>query len=161
MTGGAGRNTYYVDNVGDRIIDAPHGDGTGFSGDPPMSDILYTSVDYTVAAGQEIEHMYVRGTNGLHLTGNEFAMNLYGNVGNDTLTTGAGNDQLDGDAGADVMTGGSGNDTYYVDNGGDQVIEAAGGGTDNVYASVNYALGAGQEVEVLRVYGSAATGFLL
>src|SRR6185369_17234000 len=53
-------------------------------------------------------------------------------------------------------TGGRGNDVYYVDNAADQVIEAAGGGSDNVYASVGYTLAAGQEVEALRVYGSAA-----
>ena len=53
------------------------------------------------------------------------------------------------------MAGGSGNDIYYVDNAGDQVIEAAGGGSDNVYASVDYTLAAGQEIEFLRVYGSA------
>ena len=52
------------------------------------------------------------------------------------------------------MTGGSGNDFYYVDNAGDQVIEAVGGGSDNVYASVDYTLAAGQEIEFLRVYGS-------
>ena len=48
------------------------------------------------------------------------------------------------------MSGGAGNDTYYVDNGADQVFEAVGGGTDTVWASVNYTLQAGQEVEFLR-----------
>ena len=36
-----------------------------------------------------------------------------------------------------------------------EVIEAAGGGSDTVYASVSYTLAAGQEVEFLRVTGSA------
>ena len=53
------------------------------------------------------------------------------------------------------MIGLAGNDSYYVDNAGDQVIEAAGGGSDNVYASVSYTLAAGQEVETLRVHGPA------
>ena len=48
------------------------------------------------------------------------------------------------------MTGGIGNDAYYVDNAGDQVIEAVGSGSDNVFASVDYTLAAGQEVEFLR-----------
>ncbi|TIM81185.1 calcium-binding protein, partial [Mesorhizobium sp.] len=84
---------------------------------------------------------------------------LVGGAGDDALTGGAGNDRLDGGAGDDALTGGAGNDLYYVDSGLDRVIEA-GGGTDSVYARVDYALAAGQEVESLRA-NAGATGLTL
>ncbi len=72
---------------------------------------------------------------------------LYGLGGNDELYGGAGNDTLRGDAGADLMFGGSGNDTYYVDDAGDVVSEQTtpgldDGGTDRVYTTITYTLGA-------------------
>ncbi|WOH48857.1 calcium-binding protein [Bradyrhizobium sp. sBnM-33] len=88
------------------------------------------------------------------LIGNDGVDQLYGLVGNDTLDGGAGNDLLDGGAGIDTMTGGGGDDTYTVDNAGDQVIEALNGGTDTVNTSVNYALAAGQQIEVFTASGT-------
>ena len=81
---------------------------------------------------------------------------------NDTVFGNGGNDTIDGGAGADYMAGGIGNDTYYVDTWSDnawapdddQVIEAAGAGTDTVFASVSYRLA--DNVETLRLQGSAA-----
>lgn len=80
----------------------------------------------------------------------------------DTIFAKGGNDTIDGGAGADYMAGAFGNDTYYVDtwsdNGwaadDDQVVEAAGAGTDTVYASVSYRLT--DNVEILRLQGSGA-----
>jgi len=145
MAGGGGNDTYYVDNAGDQVIEAPGG-GT---------DTVYASVNWTLGAGQEVEFLKVSGNAGLTLTGNELDNSLTGGPGTDHLNGGAGNDILDGGTGADVMAGGSGNDTYYVGNSSDQVIEAPGGGTDAVYTSVSWTLGAGQEIESATVSGTA------
>ncbi|MFX9552068.1 hypothetical protein ABTO49_20995, partial [Acinetobacter baumannii] len=75
---------------------------------------------------------------------------LSGSAGNDVLYGGAGKDALKGAAGADVMIGGQGDDTYYVDNPGDVVTEAARQGSDTVWATVNYILSPGSEIEFLR-----------
>ncbi|SEM23022.1 Hemolysin-type calcium-binding repeat-containing protein [Syntrophus gentianae] len=81
---------------------------------------------------------------------------IYGMGGNDKLYGGTGNDILDGGAGNDYMEGGAGNDTYYINSTGDSVYEAAGAGTDRVYASVSDTLDA--NVENLYLSGTAANG---
>ena len=57
---------------------------------------------------------------------------------------------LDGSAGADWISGGQGNDAYFVDNPGDLVTEQPSEGTDTVYASAHYRLGANVEYLVLQ-----------
>jgi Ca2+-binding RTX toxin-like protein len=140
-------NTVYNDGSSPFYGFANNGSGTGAFG---AETVLVGSP--TIAA------MPTRVTWGGPLAGtggNESAKYLIGGWGVDTLNGGAGNDKLDGRAGADTMTGGTGNDIYYVDNALDQVIEAAGQGTDIVFASVNWTLGAALEVETLRVNSEA------
>lgn len=131
LIGGAGNDTYIVDNVGDKVIEAP-GNGTDTA-----------RVSTSQALTSNVENLVLTGSSNINGTGNALANRLTGNTGNNVL---------DGRIGADTMEGGVGNDTYIVDNGGDRVIEATGGGTDTVYASVSYTLA--DHVEYLVLTGT-------
>ncbi|WP_196221768.1 right-handed parallel beta-helix repeat-containing protein [Sphingobium sp. CAP-1] len=74
---------------------------------------------------------------------------LRGGAGNDTLTGGLHNNKL---------IGGLGDDTYYVKGVGDHVVEAAGGGNDTVYTSIDYVLEANVEGLRLSLGGLTGTG---
>ena len=80
---------------------------------------------------------------------------IQGMGGNDNITGGNGNDHIDGGLGNDVMNGGMGNDVYVVDSRGDSVIEAAGGGIDDVHSWVTYYLSNSYEIEQLSLLGTA------
>ena len=136
LTGRGDNDTYIVDNAGDQVFEAAGGG----------SDRVVAYISYTLAAGQEIEKLGSRSPIGdIDLTGNEFANILSGNEGRNVL---------DGGAGADDLFGYDGDDTYIVDNAGDRVSEAAGGGTDRVFASTSYALLFGREIEALQLLAS-------
>ncbi len=144
LTGGAGNDTYFVDNAADVVLE---GASEG------VSDVVSTSVSYTLSAGVFVEHLQaasIVGATPLDLTGNEIAQTLTGNDGIN---------HIDGKGGADTMTGNGGNDIFIVDDAGDKVIEFSGGGADTVNASVSYTLGASSWIEVLQTTlasGSAA-----
>ncbi|MER9237387.1 calcium-binding protein, partial [Mesorhizobium sp. M0622] len=141
MTGYGGNDTYYVDNAGDKVIEAVGGG----------SDRAITSVSHALSTGSQIELLaarYPSDTTAMNLSGNEFSQTIQGNAGANVIN---------GLGGADTMTGYGGNDTYYVDNAGDKVIEAVGGGADKALASVNHALAAGSEIELLATSNPSGT----
>lgn len=135
MAGGAGNDTYIVDNAGDVITEAAN---AGI-------DTVQTRSSYTLATN--LENLTLTGLANINGTGNAL---------NNVLTGNSGNNVLDGGAGADTLIGGTGNDTYYVDSG-DVIAEAAGGGVDAVFASENYTLGT--NIENLTLIGTATNGF--
>jgi Ca2+-binding RTX toxin-like protein len=141
MIGYAGNDDYYVDHVGDTVIEAA---GQG-------QDRVWTSVSYALSAGQSIEVLGTTndsGTTAINLTGNELAQTIIGNDGNNVIN---------GGGGADNMIGHAGNDDYYVDNAGDRVTEIAGQGQDRIWTSVSYALSSGQSIEVLGTTNDSGT----
>ncbi|PVE21811.1 hypothetical protein DC522_24435 [Microvirga sp. KLBC 81] len=101
MKGGSGNDLYYVDNIGDIVIET----STGGS-----SDYIRTSVDYSLSA--YVERLYATGSSAISLTGNSLSNVLSGNAARNTLAGGAGNDTLNGGAGNDNLTGGPGSDTF-------------------------------------------------
>ncbi|MBM6579131.1 hypothetical protein ILT44_02960 [Microvirga sp. BT689] len=167
LEGGTGSDTYYV-AAGDRIVEHA---GQGTDTVVITSDFVLThQSDFANIENIRLDVSTVATT----LTGSEVANALTGNDasnridglggndvlsglgGNDALFGGAGDDLIDGGTGIDAMEGGTGNDTYYANDLGDYVVEVPGGGIDTVYASVNFNMGAGTEVEYLYAIGGNA-----
>ena len=124
MEGGAGNDIYYVDHVGDAVVEAP----------VPGNDTIRTTLSYVLSNALLVETLEAIGAAKVNLTGNFFNNQLLGNIANNIL---------DGSIGADAMRGGAGNDTYLVESGGDVVDELANGGAgiDLVKSSVSFNLG--------------------
>lgn len=141
LAGGLGDDTYFVDNLGDRVTEVS-GQGT---------DTIFTGISFGLTTNQSIERLAVTNvmsTNAIDLTGNGF---------NQALTGNAGANMLNGGAGADNMFGYGGNDQYVIDNAGDKVFETANNGFDRAYTSISFALNLGQSVELVAVTNPAST----
>jgi Ca2+-binding RTX toxin-like protein len=122
--------------------------GIGTLSGGTANSTLAANADYTGAVH------FTGGAGADSLSGNSGNDTLLGGGGKDTLLGGGGNDLLDGGTGDDSMVGGAGNDTFMVDSAGDAVVEAAGGGTDVVRASISYTLA--DHIEALELTGTAA-----
>jgi trimeric autotransporter adhesin len=154
MVGGNGNDIYYVDNVGDTIVEVLN---AGI-------DTIYASIDYSLLNVTNVENSTLLGTGKIAtgniasniLNGNDLDNTLFGRESNDTIYGGDGNDTLNGGAGADIMIGGRGDDTYFIDDIGDIITEATAEGLDNVITSINYVLTT--SIENLTMTGSAITG---
>ena len=176
LSGGAGDDDYYIDDVGDRIVETAGGG----------RDSVHSAIDMTLAPALEdltlqggarvgngndganhISPYYFNNRTALLLQGNGGDDTIYGGTADDTLRGGTGNDLLhsnngndllDGGTGADTLRGGPGNDTYILDDAGD-VIEGEDrrfGQSDTVITSVSVAFDAAQDIENIRLTGTGA-----
>lgn len=132
LRGGGGDDIYHLRHLGDRVIEAAGGG----------HDILYAAVSHSLAAGSQVEELHAAGPAAISLTGNARANAFYGSASH-----------------ADTLAGGDGNDVYFVQASAQQVIEAAGGGADQLHAAVDYALAAGVAVE--EIWSTGASGLHL
>lgn len=114
MLGGNGNDTFYVDNVGDQVVENV-GEGT---------DLVNASVTFTL--GANVENLTQTGTADIAATGNELNNIINGNSGANTLSGGLGKDLLVGADGNDLLFGGDGLDTLQGGNGADLLTGGAG-----------------------------------
>ncbi|WP_442579021.1 calcium-binding protein [Mesorhizobium sp. ASY16-5R] len=144
MSGGDDDDIFYVDDAGDKVIEASGGG----------NDRVAAQASFALDAGQEIELLTTTNSNAVRsidIRGNELAQTIVGNNGNNWLHDG-------GVGGADTLAGRGGNDYYTVYNSLAVIIEGGGqGDLDRVAAGVDYTLGAGVAVESLRTTSQHAT----
>ncbi|MBW4662099.1 MAG: DUF4347 domain-containing protein [Drouetiella hepatica Uher 2000/2452] len=150
MIGGSGNDTYYVDNLGDIVVEADADLAIG------GTDLIITSVDYSLSPN--LENLTLEGT-ALVGIGNESANTITGNAANNTLSGGGGGDQLFGgvgsdrllgDAGNDLLIGGDNNDRLFGGDGNDRL--QGEGGNDTLVGGLGRDVlvgGAGRDVFVL------------
>lgn len=131
MSGGFGDDTYYVDDAMDQTIETASGG---------KDTVITTSGMMMGPLGNNLENLTYLGTGDASLTGNVLNNVITGGSGNDWLASDTTMGPGSGIGGNDTLVGGLGNDSYIVTSSGDVVTELAGGGTDTVYARDSYTL---------------------
>ncbi len=132
LDGGVGNDTFVLASGSDLIIDA-----SGL-------DTITSTTTRSLADYAAIENLSLLGTTAINGTGNALDNIITGNDGNNVLI---------GGEGLDTLIGGTGDDTFIFD-GVDAMTEAADEGTDTVFSSFTFTLGA--NLETLNLAGAEA-----
>jgi Ca2+-binding RTX toxin-like protein len=145
MAGGRNNDVYYVDSIGDVVIEA---NVVGI-------DEVRTTVNFSTPT-QHVENIRLLGTGNIGASANELNNVIYGNAGNnqmwgrggnDNLLGADGHDSIDAGAGNDKAQGGNGNDTLLGGDGIDELRGNAGNDTLNGGAGNDQLLGeAGDDI---------------
>jgi uncharacterized delta-60 repeat protein len=135
LDGGAGNNTYLVNNSTVLVRQSTLNGDTG---------TVYTSVSYDLSKqAVNIATLVSTSVGGVTLKGNALANSIIGGLGNDTIYAGAG----------DTVTGGGGRDLYIVTDASAQVIGNTLGG-DTLQSSTSYDLSQAENINNLLYTGT-------
>lgn len=141
MVGGAGNDTYYVDNIGDEVIESDGAVGRPNGALGVKAQDIGSSIDKVVASisytlGNFVENLQLAGGSaGLSGVGNSLDNVLAGNAGGNMMRGLGGNDAIDGGDGIDTA-GYAGPRSQYAMSKSDTGFQvdgtAAGEGTDSL-----------------------------
>jgi Ca2+-binding RTX toxin-like protein len=139
MAGGIGNDYYFVDDLGDVVLESSLGGN---------SDTIFINING-----------YILPSHIENITIGESIADVTGNSANNILVGNSLNNTLNGGTGADTLVGGDGNDYYIVDNVGDVTTELNGvsSGTDSVLSNIGY-YALGNHIEYLTLGTGAVTG---
>ena len=126
MTGGVGNDTYYVDDVGDVVVEVG---GEGI-------DTVVSTIAFDLRFTAAVENLTLSGTDNINGRGNALDNQIKGNSGNNNLYGDTGNDSINGGAGDDIINGGQGND-ILVGGDGTDLLTYKVGTTTGVTVSLN------------------------
>lgn len=135
MEGGRGADIYYVDNLGDVVVETdntPVPIGVGVLQTLDLGNIIDKVISsVSVTLGQFVEQLEMAaGAGHLSGTGNVLDNLIAGNEGNNAISGLGGNDTLSGGDGDDTLNGGAGNDSI---DGGDRLDTAVFAGARASY----------------------------
>ena len=142
MIGGKGQDAYFVDDLGDKIVEA---------GPAGQDDQVFSTVTFVLGANLEHLNLFEEASKEKNIDGTGNGLNnfLGGNTGNNVLSGLAGNDTLAAGSGEDSLVGGAGSDEFRL----------TGSKLDgrDVIADFN-GLPGGDKLDVSLLVGSLATG---
>ena len=168
MQGGHGNDLYFVDDSGDRVIEAADGGIDEVRTTVALAAPFENVENYTYLGSRAFQFIGTAAGNVLRAdAGNDLLIGaggsdaLYGGGGDDFLDGGDDADLLDGGSGADTMRGGAGNDIYIVDSLADRILETDAADTgDLIRASISLDLGLFAGIEQAVLLGNAALDLL-
>lgn len=126
MAGGYSNDVYYVDNLGDQIVETAAVYGY---------DRVFSSVNVS-ALWDGVEYANLTGTATV-LNGNALNNELVGNERNNTISGGGGYDSITGGLGRDTLSGGDSYDYFYFN----AVADSSLGNADVITDFVSYSSG--------------------